>query len=690
MPGLMIGALLSGGRLLTASDSPHKTAKTQAKQLLNETREKERGGDLKGAIDSCLKSLAFVESKDAEEELKKLRKRAAIEAWSRFDRARTEYAAGNYQRAAQFLLAAQELVSRSEAVAFDLALANYRLKHMAEASTWLNVAAQRSAPKDPARISALQSFVIAPGIASPAEKTAAQAWNTDLDKTQLQLRDGAVPRSAACDALFKRQKNENSPPTVFYDLAQCAQFEGDFGAAVRYGEEYLRCSPDAVDLSAAERQMEFWRRLAVLEGPKADDVRRAVGSAILNLQQRRYLTAFQLLKTADNLLPGCSPLKERLAVLAEWRGDFDSAASLWREAVETEGDPEAKARLRDLSDGLPARELQFKQPLGNAKSLLEGLLSHYVIDGEPPSYAYAGERLNEADRDLGAAAVVAPLSPELHLLYLFSVLQRNDMESAAKSIQVLDFANVPVSFYGFVYQRPIQQEKEKDRKPREFVKIELDNRLFQMTDVSFCNLKKHKSSLPLSSLLAGSDRLAGFGAVRALAGTSSGMSVAREQIKKIETKNEFVYLQVDNPAVKHKKLFIEPVQLATDVPLKGPGARRYANQYTTLLSQRLDFDKAKLGKESMTVGEKFEMAQKFIAVAFDVYGAVGNPLGAYTAIKDARLLTQYMMAMRAHAKTGTVAQLGTSLDTSLRPIPTEALDLTFREPDGTDALAASH
>ena len=328
-----------------------------------------------------------------------------------------------------------------------------------------------------------------------------------------------------------------------------------------------------------------------------------------------------------------------------------------------------------------------KVKLSDAKSLLQDLLSHYVIDGEPPSRSYAGERLNEADRYLGAAAVIAPLSPELHLLYLFSVLQRNDMENAAKSIQVLGSADVPVSFYGFVYQRQIQQEKEKDRRPREFVKIEVDNHVFQMTDVSFCNLKKHKSSPPRSALL-GDDRLAGFGTVRTLTGTPSGINVAREQIKKIETKDEFVCLQIDNPAIKHKKLFIEPVQIATDVPLKGPGARRYANQYTTLLSQRLDFDKAKLGKESMTFGEKFEMTQRFIAVAFDIYGAVGNPLGGYTAIRDARRLTQYMSAMRAHAKAGTAAQLGTSLDTSLRPIPTEVLNLIFREPDAIDALAS--
>ena len=54
----------------------------------------------------------------------------------------------------------------------------------------------------------------------------------------------------------------------------------------------------------------------------------------------------------------------------------------------------------------------------------------------------------------------------------------------------------------------------------------------------------------------------------------SDVSVARERIKKIETKDEFVLVQVDDPSVKHKKLLIEPVQLATEVPLKGPGARR--------------------------------------------------------------------------------------------------------------------
>jgi hypothetical protein len=379
-----------------------------------------------------------------------------------------------------------------------------------------------------------------------------------------------------------------------------------------------------------------------------------------------------------------------LAIFAEWRGDFASAGSLWQSAVDAEQDPEAKARLQSLSANLSTRKQQYQQSFGAAKSRLQGLLSHYVIDGEPPSHAYTAEQLDEADRDLGAASAISPLSPEVHTLYLFSVLQRNDMESTLKSIQVLDSANVPVSFYGFVYFHTIEKEKDKDRKPREFVKIELDNHLFQMTDVSICNLKKHKSTPPPNTAFSADDRLAGFGSLRPLtAGMYTSVAVPREHIKKMETRNEFVYVQVEGPAIKHKKFLIEPVQLATDVPVKGPGARRYANQYTTLLSQRLEFDRAKLGKESMTFGEKVEMTEQFVGLAFDVYGAVANPLGAYSAIRDAQQLTRYMMAMRARAKVGTAAQLGPDLDTSLRPIPTETLDLTFREPEGTDALLIS-
>jgi tetratricopeptide (TPR) repeat protein len=267
VPGLLIGVVLGGG-LLTASDSSHKTATNQAKQLLNAAREKERAGDLKGSLDSCLKSLALVESKDAEGELKKLRKEAIAQAQSHFDRARAEYGSGDYAKAIQSLLAAEELVGGSQAIALNLAITNYHLKQMAEASAWLNVAVQLSSTKDRAAMAALQSFVIAPGIASPNEKTTIQVWNSNLDKAQLQLREGSTNSSAACDELFKWQRNENLAPTVFYNLAECAQFEGKFGAAVSYLEEYLRRSPDAVDRPAAARQMDFWRRLAATEGPK--------------------------------------------------------------------------------------------------------------------------------------------------------------------------------------------------------------------------------------------------------------------------------------------------------------------------------------------------------------------------------------------------------------------------------------
>lgn len=267
------------------------------------------------------------------------------------------------------------------------------------------------------------------------------------------------------------------------------------------------------------------------------------------------------------------------------------------------------------------------------------------------------------------------------------MLQRNDISGALESMQILDAAEVPVGFYGWIYTKAIKDETDKDRKPRELARIEFDNGFLRLTDLVFCNLKKHRSTPTPNS--PGADPLSDFGFAKSTAakGSSATIQVAGDQLKKIETKDEFVYIQIDAKGVKHKKLLIEPVQLATEVPLKGPGARRYANQYTTMLSERLQLDGARLGKESMTLGEKFQMAKRFALLAYDIYGAVAFPLGAYSAIYDARNLNRYMSTMRAHATGRRPSQIAAGLDARLRPLPIDSLKPVFVEPDKGDVLS---
>lgn len=669
-----------------AAASPHKLASAEAKDLLKQAREQEARGNLKSAADTCLRSLALVKNKDAEGELRNIRKVTRAQAKLAFDRARGQYAGGNYSAALQSLLAAQQGVENSRAVAHNLAVTSYALKQTAETSAWLKAEIQLAAAADRPRLEAIQSGIIAPGLLGSNSAAAARTWNADLEKSQLNFRDAAKTESFSCDALNQWPIIGQSSPTFFYDLAQCDQYRGEFKSAAEHLDSYLRLAPDAVDHSAAERQLLFFRQLAALEGPQAQEAQRQMGTAFLLLQWQRILPARKAVECADAAVPNNSALQERLASLAEWSGDFPRATRFWRLAQEAERDPEAKARLQALADDSAVKEAQFRDSLSKARIILRDLLEHFVVDGEAPSYVYSSEQLTIADRDLGAAAAIAPFSPDLHLLYLFSVLQRNDMQSALRSMQILDAADVPVSFYGWVYMRPIQQEKDKDRGPRELAKIELDKQAFRLTDIGFCNLKKHKSTLAFGLPQSDSDRLRGFGQSAPTPGYQPALNLRRDQIKKIETRNEFVYVQIDGSGVKHRKLLIEPVQLASEVPLKGPGARRYANQYTSMLSDRLQFDEAKLGKESLTAGEKFEMVERFVNLAFEVYGAVGNPLGAYTAVRDAQKLTMYMNAMRAQTKTGRFTQSQTSLEYKLRALPVETLSLSFIEPDGSDAL----
>jgi hypothetical protein len=138
-------------------------------------------------------------------------------------------------------------------------------------------------------------------------------------------------------------------------------------------------------------------------------------------------------------------------------------------------------------------------------------------------------------------------------------------------------------------------------------------------------------------------------------------------------------LEIDDKRIKHRKMLIEPLSLVITVPPKGPGARRYMNNYINIAETYGGVEKTKLGKESTTAGEKLKMVYNIASIGMDVtsimFGdfsaiidvATGvNKLGRGIALnrqRSQRLATQRRLAIQG---------------TAFKAIPTEPARLTFR------------
>ena len=131
------------------------------------------------------------------------------------------------------------------------------------------------------------------------------------------------------------------------------------------------------------------------------------------------------------------------------------------------------------------------------------------------------------------------------------------------------------------------------------------------------NPKKRTPQLAVP--VAGEDRLGRLGAADGLrSGRFQGFTVPASAIKHLETQNGILYLELDDKQIKHRKMLIEPLSFVLEVPPTGPGARRYMNNYISIAETYGGVEKAKLGKESTTAGEKVKMVYNIAIIGLDV------------------------------------------------------------------------
>ena len=158
-----------------------------------------------------------------------------------------------------------------------------------------------------------------------------------------------------------------------------------------------------------------------------------------------------------------------------------------------------------------------------------------------------------------------------------------------------------------------------------------------------------------------------------------GFTVASSAIKHLETQDGLLYLEVDDKRIKHRKMLIEPLSFVITVPAKGPGARRYMNNYINIAEAYGGVEKAKLGKESTTAGEKFKMVYNIASIGMDVTSLM---FGDFTAIIDVATSVNKFgrgiaLNQRRTQRLATERRLAIQ-GTAFKVIPTEVARLTFR------------
>ena len=259
---------------------------------------------------------------------------------------------------------------------------------------------------------------------------------------------------------------------------------------------------------------------------------------------------------------------------------------------------------------------QYDELVGLARQVLHDLVGRSLLDGEPVGRIYAAYQVQLANGDLQSASDLFPLASEGNHLQAFTCSQMNDFRCVRASLDAERSLTLPVSFYAGVFYKGVDPKKG-DSQVRTYGKFEFEKGTLRFAEISTVNPKKHTSVPP--ARVAGEDRLGRLGAADGLrSGGFQGFTVPVAAIKKFETQGGLLYLELDDRSVKRRKMLIEPLSFVLEIPSTGPGARRYMNNYIAIAETYGGVEKARLGKESTTAGEKLKMVYSIAMIGVDV------------------------------------------------------------------------
>ncbi len=682
--------LLSAAQpVVHAADKQRKAKETEAKRLISLGKTAEKQGHLLDARAQYLASEHVVFTSDAEKALEHLAEVADEQVKALMTSAAQAYAAENFTKAAQQLETAGELHPGNLAIGCNLGLTRYQQGRRDDALALLDECVASLREKDTRRRFAELNTALSTGdratIVAPVSRPQVVRLNdailreSDRDASSEDDDSDAPTATAAalCAQMKLLQPGLTANPALLFNLASCAESEGRADDATKLLTEYGRLAPGADDIDDVQARLVVLKNLSGLSEPQGAQVRSLYTSAAKHVDRREYDLAIADYKKADEAIPEFVESKRRVATLLEAQGLTDGARTYWQQVVAAETSEEGRQQTQLLLDGLDAEKGQYDELVSAASQILRDLVGRSVLEGEPVGRIYAAYRLQLASSKIQFADLLLPIAPEASLLQAFTCAQVNDFHCVRASFDAQRSLTLPVSFYGAVFYKGVDPKK-KSEQERTYAKLEFEKGTMRLAEIS--TVKPKKRTAQLASPSAGEDRLGRLGAPDGMrAGGFQGFTVQARTIKRLENQNGMLYLEVDDKSLKHRKMLIEPLNFVLVVPPQGPGARRYMNNYINIAETYGGVEKAKLGKESTTTGEKLKMVYNVASIGLSVTGVMfGDFFSLIDVATGVNGLAHKIGLNQRQVKHLAMERREVIRGVAFKAIPTEPVSLAFR------------
>jgi tetratricopeptide (TPR) repeat protein len=687
---LLALALMAVQPSALADDQQQKKAKeTEAKRLIGLGRTAEKQGRLLDAREQYLASEHVLFTTDAQKGLERIAQAADLQVKTLMTDAAQAYGAENFKKAALLLETAGALHPGNLAIGCNLALTRYQQGNRDEALPLLDRCVGALRDNEPRRqlaelytalVTGDRVTVVAPGVRQQvARLNDAILAQSDKDVPDDDEADvPAPPPLGLCPQMKAIPGSLLKNPAMLFNLATCAETEGRLGDAIRLLTEYSQVVPTAADGEEVQARLVLLKGLSALPDPKGSLVRALYASAGKHVEAREYHKAIADYLKADEAMPELVETKRRLATLLQAQGQVDRARTYWQQVLLAETIEENRRQAQLVLDGLDTEHAQYVELVGSARVLLQDLLGRGLLEGEPVGRIYAAYRLQLANEKIQAAAFIFPLGSEVNHLQAFTCSQMNDFRCVRASFDAQRALTLPVSFYGAVFYKGVEPSN-RAKQVRTYGKFEVENGTLRFAEISTVNPKKR--SAVSAARPAGEDRLGRLGAADGLRSAGfEGFTVPASAIKHLETKDGLLYLEVDDRRIKHRKMLIEPLSLVLVVPPIGPGARRYMNNYINIAETYGGVEKAKLGKESSTVGERLKMVYNIATIGLDVTSVMfGNFFSLVDVATGVGGLGQKIATSQRQVRRAVMEQRQAIRGIAFKAIPTEPVRLAFRK-----------
>ena len=673
-----------------AADQQQKAKEAEAKRLNGLGRTAEKQDRLLDARQQYLASEHVVYNEDAEKGLERIAEAADKAVKKLMSDAAQAYAAENFAKARQLLESADGLHPGNLTIGCNLALTKYQQGNRDEALALLDLCVGALREKEPRRRLAELYTALGTGDRSSVVAPAARLQVARLNDAILQESDRdpqsdnddaalpSAPEVGLCAQMQQVQGGLLKNPAMLFNLAKCAESEGRLDDATRLLTDYGQVAPMAADADEVKARLVVLKGLSSLPAPKGALVRTLYASAGRHVDTRAYDQAIADYQKADEAMPEFAESKRRLATLVEAQGQVERARAYWRQVIVADTIEDNRQANQVIVDSLDAEKKQYDEFVGAARQLLNDLIGRSLLEGEPVGRIYAAYQLQLANEKLRSAALLLPLASEGNLLQAFTCSQMNDFRCVRAGFDAQRALNLPVSFYGAVFYKGVDP-KDRSEEARTYGKFEFDKGTLRFAEISTVNPKKRAAQVAVP--VAGEDRLGRLGAAEGLRpGGFQGFTVPASAIKHLETQNGILYLELDDKQVKHRKMLIEPLNFVLEVPPSGPGSRRYMNNYIGIAETYGGVEKAKLGKESTTFGEKVKVASDIASIGLNVTSVM---FGDFFAIIDvattANGLGHRVGLNQRQAQRSAIEQRLAVRGIAFKAIPTEPVSLAFRK-----------